>query len=73
MHRPIAFSVTCYPAWLLATLMWWMPAIRSWGLDLPAGPLSGLQSDEFKIREAAQAELLAWARERPEQAMDVLF
>ena len=47
--------------------------MRSWGLDLPAGPLSGLQSDEFKIREAAQAELLVWARGRPEQAMDVLF
>jgi hypothetical protein len=50
-----------------------MPAMRSWGLDLPAGPLSALQSDEFRTREAAQAELLAWAHQRPEPAMDVLF
>jgi hypothetical protein len=53
--------------------MWWMPAMRCWCLDLPAGPLSNLQSDEFRIREAAQAELLAWARKRPDSAMDVLF
>lgn len=73
MHRPIAFLVTCGPAWLLAALMWCVPAIRSWGLDLPAGPLSALQSDEFRTREMAQAELLAWARQRPEPAMDALF
>ena len=66
MHRPIAFLVTCGPAWLLAALI-------SWGLDLPAGPLSALQSDEFRTRESAQGELLAWARQRPEPAMDALF
>jgi hypothetical protein len=50
-----------------------MPALRSWGLELPAAPLTALQSDEFRVREAAQAELLAWARQAPEQAKDALF
>jgi hypothetical protein len=50
-----------------------MPAMRSWGLELPAGPLGSLKSEEFRIREKAQAELLAWARHRPEPAMDALF
>jgi hypothetical protein len=69
MHRSIAFMV----AWLSAFLIWWMPAMRTWGLDLPVGPLSALQSDEFRIRETAQTEILAWARQRPEHAMDLLF
>lgn len=73
MHRPLPFLVTCGMGWLLAILICWLPAMRSWGLDLPAGPLSGLHSDEFRIREAAEAELLAWARQRPEPAMDALF
>ncbi len=73
MHRPIPFLVTCGMGWLVAILICWFSAMRSWGLDLPAGPLSGLQSDEFRVREAAQAELLAWARQEPEPAMDVLF
>ncbi len=73
MRRPITFPGTCGPAWLLAALIWWLPALRSWGLELPAGPLAALHSDEFRVREAAQTELLAWARQGPEPAMDALF
>src|SRR5690606_10441051 len=35
--------------------------------------LKGLESEDFKTREAAQAELLAWSRQRPEKAMEALF
>ena len=54
-------------AWILAS------ASVSWSLELPAEPFSNLGSEEFRKRESAQAELLAWARERPEVAMDELF
>lgn len=73
MRQPIVFLVTCGPVWLLAMLIWWMPALQAWGIELPAGPLAALQSDEFRVREAAQTELLAWARQEPEPAMDELF
>lgn len=73
MRRSDPFLVTCRPAWLLAVLISLMPAIRSRALDLPAGSLPALQSDEFRTRQAAQADLLVWARQRPEPAMDALF
>lgn len=72
MIRANAFLGTG-PAWFLISLMWGMSETRTWGLEPPPGPLSGLQSDEFRVRETAQVELLAWARQRPESAMDVLF
>ncbi len=45
----------------------------SWALDLPAEPLLNLRSEEFHRREAAQADLLVWARAQPQPAMDALF
>jgi hypothetical protein len=42
-------------------------------VKLPAGPLADLKSEEFGKREAAQEELLAWARLQPEAVMDELF
>jgi C-terminal processing protease CtpA/Prc len=39
-------------------------------LEIPAAPLAGLKSEDFRKREAAQSELLAWSRERPEEAME---
>jgi C-terminal processing protease CtpA/Prc len=42
-------------------------------LDLPAEPLAKLKSEEFRARESAQAELLAWARQQHDGAMDELF
>lgn len=73
MDRPITLEATHRLSCLVIALLWCMPSVRSFGLDLPAGPLSSLKSDVFQTREAAQAELLAWARKRPEEAMDALF
>jgi len=44
-----------------------------WALELPPEPFAGLKSEEFSKREHAQAELVAWARQQPEAAMDELF
>lgn len=63
-----AMCVICVAmAWIMAT------ASVSWSLELPAQPFSNLGSEEFRKRESAQAELLAWSRERPEVAKDELF
>ena len=40
---------------------------------LPQGPFENLTSEDFKTREAAQAELLDWARKSPQPAMDALY
>ena len=53
--------------WVLAT------AVHSWSIELPAQPFFNLGSEEFRKRESAQAELLAWSREHPEEAKDELF
>ena len=45
----------------------------SWSVELPAEPFANLRSEEFRKRESAQAELLAWAREQREPAIDELF
>ena len=45
----------------------------AWSLELPAEPLANLKSEEFRQRESAQADLLAWARKQAEPAMDELF
>lgn len=42
-------------------------------LELPAKPLAGLRSLEFREREEAQGELLQWARKQPEPAMKELL
>ena len=41
--------------------------------ELPAGMLANLRSEEFRKRESAQAELLAWSRNQPESSMDELL
>lgn len=40
---------------------------------LPERMLSGLKSEQFKVREQAQAEMLEWARANKAAAMDELF
>ena len=42
-------------------------------VELPLGTLSGLGSQQFREREVAQVELLAWARAQPAPAMDELL
>jgi hypothetical protein len=51
----------------------WATAAMSWSIELPAGPLLRLKSEEFSKREVAQAELLVWARGHVEPAMDALY
>ena len=41
--------------------------------ELPAAILEGLKEEQFAAREQAQAELLAWTRQRPDASMDELF
>ena len=57
--------------WVVITLMLASPMV--WAIELPAGPLANLTSEEFRQREQAQTDLLAWARQHPEPAMDALF
>jgi hypothetical protein len=45
----------------------------AFALEIPAGPLLDLKSEDFRKREVAQAGLLAWARERPEEAMEQFY
>ena len=45
----------------------------SWALEIPPGPYANLKSEDFKTREAAQEELLKWARERSELAIEEFF
>ena len=41
--------------------------------ELPAVPFLNLKSEDFRTRETAQAELLAWARKQPEAATQELL
>lgn len=58
-----------FPAMCLMAFCWEF----SLAIELPAGPFADLKSEEFQKREAAQAELVDWARLQPEAAMDALF
>lgn len=57
--------------WLIACVL--AAAVQSEAVELPAGLMAGLQSEEFAEREKAEAELLAWGRQRPEEAMEEFF
>ena len=53
-----------------------MVAVTSYTLEaveLPLKAISGLGSQQFREREVAQVELLAWARAQPAPAMDELL
>jgi len=65
-----------YPVWLcrrIAAAMVVMIVVETTAADIPAKLLDGLKSEQFKDRENAQIELLAWARNKPKNAMDALF
>lgn len=42
-------------------------------VEIPPGPLRDLASDQFRTRKHAEAEILAWARQRPAVATDAIF
>lgn len=58
---------------LWMALIYGISAVSASATDLPEGALAGFKSDEFKVREAAQAELLAWGRVKPDAAKEFLF
>lgn len=43
------------------------------GVELPSAILESLKSEKFAEREGAQAELLAWTRQRPDDAPEALY
>lgn len=51
----------------------WGCSVLAWSLELPPESLANLKSEEFRQRESAQADLLAWARRQPDAAIDELF
>jgi PDZ domain len=48
-------------------------ASGSRGVEIPSGSLSNLSADQFRTRKHAEAEILAWARQRPAPAMDAIY
>ena len=48
-------------------------AVCARGIELPAALTEGLKSEKFAERERAQAELLAWTRQRPDASMEALY
>lgn len=50
-----------------------MMSSDSLSIELPVKPLASLIDEEFSVREKAEAELLAWARDRREPAMEELY
>jgi hypothetical protein len=71
MDSPITIAMTARLVSIGVSLMLSMGS--SPALELPAGPLAALESDEFRVREKGQTDLLEWSRERPQAAMDELF
>lgn len=57
------------------TAVWLMALCADFcfAIQLPVGPLADLKSEEFRKREAAQEELLAWSLLQPKAAKDALF
>ncbi len=55
---------------VIATLAW---PVSATGEDLPAASLQCLKSEQFAEREQAQAELLAWTRQRPDTSPEALY
>ncbi|MCF7731102.1 MAG: PDZ domain-containing protein [Akkermansiaceae bacterium] len=56
---------------MLASIL--VAAFQLEALELPAGLVVGLQSEKYAEREKAEAELLAWGRQRPEEAMEEFY
>ena len=55
---------------LVCLVVWSLPADA---VDIPAKAYAALKSQEFREREAAELELLAWGRQQPEPAMTELL
>lgn len=53
---------------LLVAAACWVAAV-----ELPPAMVESLKSEKFADRETAEADLLAWSRERPAEAMEELY
>lgn len=62
-----------FPRLLLAAVAGLAMTVCAGGIELPAAFLEGLKSEKFAEREQAEAELLAWTRQRPEASMESLY
>lgn len=60
------------PSRIAISLVMFSPIV-SLAVELPPTPLAALRSQNFREREAGQAQLLAWSRQQPEAAMDELL
>ena len=54
-------------------MCFFMTLLAAAGVELPAEALAHLKSGEFRVRESAQAEILAWGRKQPEPAKAELY
>lgn len=70
----IAMRTPRPPARLLFAVLA-MPALSVWAADieLPRTIMDGLKSEKFAEREQAQAQLLAWTRQRPDDAPEAVY
>lgn len=57
----------------LSVVMFVLTLMSATGVELPAKAFANLGSQQFQVRESAQAELLAWGRGMPEPAMAELL
>ncbi|KAB2638116.1 MAG: PDZ domain-containing protein [Verrucomicrobia bacterium] len=61
---------TCLRLAAIAMLAWPM---RTAAIELPPAMMLGLQAENFAEREQAQAELLAWTRQRADASPEALY
>lgn len=57
----------------LVLTAWLATVLAGQAAEIPVKPLAELESEDFRTRENAQAAILAWARENPPRAMDLLY
>jgi len=57
----------------VAAMLFIVTSCLGWSSQLPSQAMLDLKSSEFRIRETAQQDLLAWGRRNPEQAMTELL
>jgi len=48
-------------------------ALCTWAVELPSDLLNGLKAENFAERERAEADLLAWTRQRAEASLEALY
>ena len=70
---PSAHSRSVLACHGMSVALWLATLPACVGLEIPAKPLAELASEDFRTREEAQAAILAWARQHPAGAIDLLY